>query len=142
MSNATRNEGAGEITSAEVEAELYRAGGWITAERLAAAVGCGPRYLRARRIKGELVPGLVGDFAIAGAKGYRHVEHATEAEFDEYVEMLWRHSVAQLMHRRAVRNRRESVLVAGEAGDVQVDSGQGVSSDLIAATTATTAARA
>lgn len=93
--------------AARIEQHLLTVQGWVTAAELCQEFGIKERELRGEEGK----PGLVGDFAVRGNKGYRHVQHATDEEYDHCVRRLRSHGIAELQLARALRRRRLRVLL-------------------------------
>ena len=94
-------------TASLIEAYLLAAKGWVGGDELCAAFNVTKRDLRARDER----PGLCGEFAISSHKGFRHIDHATDAEFEGSCERRRRHAMNELRsvklqrHRRANRRR-------------------------------------
>ncbi len=89
---------------AELEAYLRAEKRWFSTGELVNRFGVTERALRA---VGN-VPGLCTEFAISSNAGFKHVEHATDAEFDRFYDRSRTHSIRQLVRLRRLARRRKS----------------------------------
>ena len=87
----------------EIEVFLLQRKDWISAEELCLIFHVEPRELRAT---GE-TPGLCSDFAISGARGFRHINCATNEEWHAFSERLHSHGLAELRRVNTLRWKRE-----------------------------------
>ena len=85
-----------------LEAYLLAARGWVSADELCAAFHVTKRQLRAR----EDQPGLCSHYAISGFRGFRHVAHCTQAEFDQACRRITAHAEGELARGGKLRQRR------------------------------------
>lgn len=85
-----------------IEAYLLAAKGWVSAGDLCQAFDVSKRDLRAR----EGRPGLCSHFAISGNKGFRHVVHCTQPEFQHACHRIESHAQAELARIEKLRQRR------------------------------------
>jgi len=89
----------------EIEVFLLDRQTWISAEELCAAFHVEPRELRAT---GD-TPGLCSDFAISGARGFRHINRCTDEEWRAFSERMHAHGLAELRRVSTLRWKREGV---------------------------------
>ncbi len=94
-------------TAKLIEAHLLAARGWVSSERLCELFNlANDRPLRAHGDK----PGLCSDYAISGKRGFRHVAHATQEEFESATGRKRRHALSELVHVRRLRANRQLAL--------------------------------
>ena len=89
---------------AELEAYLRAEKRWFSTGEIVNRFGVTARALRA---VGN-VPGLCTEFAISSNAGFKHVEHASDAEFDRFYDRSRTHSIRQLVRLRRLARRRKS----------------------------------
>ena len=85
-----------------IEVTLKVNKGWVTASALAMMTGVNERALR-----GEDSP--LSNCAISGDRGYLHVLHATDSEFDHFYGRIRKHALQELIRIRKVRRYRENL---------------------------------
>lgn len=107
---------------AAVEAYLLDHGGWVKAEDLAFRFGVRERQFR--QLDG--VPGLCSAFAISGDHGFKHIRHATTAEWLRFKHRLRRHGIGELIRVRDLDSKRRNVTRPFRAHTFERDSGQSV----------------
>ncbi len=94
------------VDAAQIEAYLYARKDWVRAKALCAHFDIRERSLRALNRRG----GLVSTCAISSSqKGFKHIEHATTAEWLEFKHSLRKHAIAELSRVRALERRRSEV---------------------------------
>lgn len=94
-------------TAAAIEAFLLSAQGWVSSSTLCAKFDVKERALRADGNE----PGLCTTFAISGDKGFRHIRHATDEEFDRFYARGRNHGIRQLVRLRRLRRARANLVV-------------------------------
>ena len=92
--------------SAQIEQFLRDEKRWISTGEIVNRFGVSERELRAVGDK----PGLCTEFAISGNSGFKHVEHASDAEFDRFYQRGRAHGIRQLVRLRKLARRRKSHL--------------------------------
>ncbi len=106
----------------EIEKHLLEARGWVTSWELQSKFGIAERAFRA--LDGK--PGLCSEFAISGNKGFKHVQYATDAEFERSYQRARKHAIAELVGAR-LRKRYRDRLIAPKPPPVhERATGQGV----------------
>lgn len=109
------------VLAHEIEPFLLQADGWVPSEVICERFGVAdPRALRG--IDGK--PGLMGDWAISGDQGYKHIKNATTGEWVRYQRRVARHAISQLRRWRRQRKLRQSVLVKRSTAPIERDTGQ------------------
>ena len=108
----------------QIEKHLLETHGWVTAWELQSKFGIGERALRA--LDGK--PGLCSEFAISGNKGFKHVQYATDAEFDRSYKRARKHGIAELIGARLRKRYRERLLAPAPAPIHERTTGQAVMS--------------
>lgn len=94
-------------TAKAIEALLLGARGWVSSEKICELFNlANDRPLRAHGDR----PGLCSDFAISGKRGFKHVAHATTAEFDHATGRMRRHALSEFSRVRRLRARRTAAL--------------------------------
>ena len=87
-----------------IEAFLKRREHWVCAEDLCLVFHVEPRQLRSTDGR----PGLCSHFAISGPNGFRHIDHCTEAEWQQFHDRMRKHGIAELVRVKTLRKRREA----------------------------------
>ena len=95
-----------ELLEASIERYLDRARTWVSTDEICRVFGIRERQLR----RNAETPGLASRFTISGIKGFRHIDHATTKEFDEFHGRQRRHAIGELIRLRHIRNRRRHTL--------------------------------
>ncbi len=95
--------------STEIEGYLLDARRWVPAAELSARFGCRERAFRALGDQ----PGLCSRYAISGDKGFKHIVHATDQEFDRFYRRLRSHGLGELVHIRRLKRRRAELQAKG-----------------------------
>lgn len=103
-----------------IEAYLLAAKGWVSADDLCAAFNVTKRQLRAR----DDQPGLCSQYAISGTKGFRHVVHCTQAEFDHACHRITKHADAEKRRETQLRHKRATTRLPRPAPIFERDSDQ------------------
>jgi|GEM_PF-3572708 len=106
----------------QIEKYLLEARGWVTAWELQSKFAIGQRALRA--LDGK--PGLCSEFAISGNKGFKHVQYATDAEFDRSYGRARKHAIAELVGARLRKRYRERLIAVKPPPVHERATGQGV----------------
>ena len=106
----------------QIEAYLLERRTWVPAAEICARFDVTPRQLR----NDGSTPGLCTTFAVSGDKGFKHVSHATPAEYLRFKHRLRRHAIAELVRVRNLDRRRHSVTRATRRFTYERDTGQGV----------------
>jgi len=88
-----------------IEAFLKRREHWVSADDLCVVFQVDPRQLRSTDGR----PGLCSAFAISGSKGFRHIEHCTEVEWQHFHDRMRKHGIAELVRVKTLRKRREAL---------------------------------
>ncbi len=88
---------------ADVERFLQERHRWVASAEICEHFGL-PDDRPFRRVNGR--PGLMADFAISGNRGFKHVDFATDGEWDEYSGRIRDHAVEELRGLKAKRLRR------------------------------------
>jgi hypothetical protein len=105
----------------EIEPYLLLAKGWVPSavicERFGIADG---RALRG--LNGQ--PGLMGDWAISGNEGYKHIHNATTGEWLRYQYRIVHHAISELRRWRRQRKLRREVLAKRAAAPMERDTRQ------------------
>ena len=94
------------MSTSAIEHYLFMRPHWVPGSEIAMMFKVDERTLRARR--GE--PGLVSSYAISGNDGFKHVRHATDAEFNTFRERLRSHGLAELHRVSQLESARDAHL--------------------------------
>lgn len=106
----------------QIEAFLLANRRWVKSDELSTKFEIRPRVLRALGDR----PGICSEFAISSDKGFKHVKHATEAEFSHFYRRVRKHAIAELVGARRRRRYRERLLIENPAPIHEKSTGQGV----------------
>jgi hypothetical protein len=110
-----------EVRAHDLQRWLLLQPGWVSAAEICAHFHVVERELRT---DGE-DPGLCTEFAISGARGYRHVRNATRLEWLGFKFRLLRHAISEFRRVRHLSQVRHNITRAGVgAYRVEADSGQ------------------
>jgi hypothetical protein len=89
--------------AAQLEGFLLSEHGWVSSDIICQRFGIADA--RALRRCGDR-PGLCSLFAISGDKGFKHVAHATDGEWDRFAERIRQHGIGELVRVKALRDAR------------------------------------
>ena len=106
----------------QIEKHLLEARGWVTTAELEMKFGIRDRALRTLNGK----PGLCSEFAISGNKGFKHVQYATDAEFERSYQRARKHAIAELVGARLRKLYRERLVAVKPPPAHERATGQGV----------------
>lgn len=91
----------------QIESFLLANRRWVKSEELCERFEIRQRQLRALGDE----PGLCSEFAISGDKGFKHVLHATNDEFERSYQRSRRHGIGELIGARRRRRYRDRLLI-------------------------------
>lgn len=114
-----------EDIATKIEAYLFEREGWVLAAELEERFDVNERAFRSTGRR----PGLCSEFAISGDKGFRHIAHATDAEFSRCYTRLRGHGLGELVHARKLLRKRYAVCTVRASAPVftfERATGQGV----------------
>ena len=81
---------------------------WVKSDELCHHFGVRQRQLRALGDQ----PGICSEFAISSDKGFKHVQHATNDEFQHSYRRVRRHAIFELIGARRRRRYRQRLLLS------------------------------
>jgi hypothetical protein len=109
-----------EVAAKKIEQFLLENRRWVKADELCARFGIRERQLRAYDGR----PGQCSEFAISGDKGFKHVQHASEEEFQRSDQRSRRHAIGEFVSARLRRRYRQRLLTDRPPPEHEVATGQ------------------
>jgi hypothetical protein len=105
-----------------IEEHLLQDGGWVSAAELARLFNVTERDLRTRNEK----PGICSDFAISGNCGFKHIRHATHAEWTHFESRMRSHAISELVRVKSLRAARHRQTASTPQHIFETTTGQGL----------------
>jgi hypothetical protein len=106
----------------QIEAYLLAERRWVSSADLCERFGIRERALRQVGDR----EGLCSSFAISGDKGFRHVLHASPAEWERFEGRIRSHGIAELVRIKRLRTRRNAETRERAPFVVEKETGQAI----------------